>query len=302
MKLSGTATSKDKLAQYEDVSSYQKALAAELGVEGSYGIVEAEASVKVETAVQNALEKNSVIGKQETYRPLYLIRLADFTEATADYLDDVARVYSREMSMGRFVANYGTHVISEVHVGGRLNVQVRMSSCMSRSARQKALSTAVCASASNGVASGGVCADVSVSKDDENKLQTTVEDWDVVVEGGDPSKCASKTSCDKEAWTASVNSAADLQILSLKLSELTKFIPNMTHREFMEQGLKYYIGNQSLKVVKPTSPPGVDLCAPTVAPATTTKPEKELSSSKLGAYVGRLTILAVLSTFLSFRG
>jgi len=299
VQLSGTATSETKLAQYEDVGSYQAALSAELGVYGAYGVYEAEASVKVEAAVQSALARNQVIGKQETFRPLYLIRLADFTEGTEEFVDDVRRVYDGEFSMAHFIANYGTHAIREVHVGGRLNVQVRMSSCLSTEDRQRALSSKVCASQNTPGAGVGGCADVGLDDATTKRIENSIEDWDVVVEGGDPSHCASKTACDGAAWLQSVDGHGDLQILSIKLEEITDYIPNMAHRSFIANGLKEYIGNQSKRTSGTTKPPA-DLCSET--PSATDSPTEELSGVEPAADAGRLSLAVVISVFLSFAG
>lgn len=297
VELSGTATSNTKLAQYEDIGSYQASLAAELGVYGAYGVASAEASAKVEVAVQTALAQNSVIGKQETYRPLYLIRLADFTRGTEEFRGDVSLTFHGGMSMEQFIANYGTHVIQEVQVGGRLNVQVRMSSCLSSAERQKALQSKVCASYDAGAASAGGCAELGLDEATANKIENSIEDWDVVVEGGDPATCASKTACAGAAWLQSVNANSDSQVLSLKLRELTDYIPNTTQRAYIAQGLRYYIGNQSqsLRSQLSTPRPPADLCAS--GTPTTAEPQDTLSGGQHLAIASYFNVVIAICTF-----
>merc|ERR1711879_347403 len=111
----------------------------------------------------------------------------------------------------------------EIQVGGRLNVQVKMSSCLSSSERQKAVQAKACASYQTPGAGGGGCAEGSLDEAEQNKIENSIEDWDVVVEGGDPSTCATKNDCDGRGWLQSVSVDNDLQVLAVKLTEMTQF-------------------------------------------------------------------------------
>jgi len=259
--LSGTATSEIKLAQYESMGAYQRAAAAELGVYGSYGATSVEASAKVEGAVAKALERNNVLGKQETFRPLYLIRLQGWAWPEQLFEDDVARVIAGTLTTNEFVRTYGTHVIAEVQVGGRLNVQVQMSSCLSSAERQKAIEAKVCASTETPVAGGGGCAAASYDDAEQQKIENSIENWDVTVEGGDPSTCATKNDCDGRGWLQSVTVDNDLQVLSVQLREMTEYIQE-EHREAMRNKLKDYLEEVALQksAAQVTQAPDANLC------------------------------------------
>merc|ERR1712113_999500 len=136
-----------------------------------------------------------------------------------------------EAAAERFLATYGTHMITEVTMGGRLSIQTTADACVSSAEAERQAEGKACAAYNAAVSSVEACASGSVSQGESSESSSKASTCNLKVEGGDISKCKAGSCgsgmCDNDAWVNSIGQ--EYQRLS-PLSFQLEALPDMIRR------------------------------------------------------------------------
>jgi len=141
-------------------------------------------------------------------------------------LTDKQKSEARHLYADKWFERWGTHMISNVVMGGELVWTTTSSACATEQETKMYVDTQVCAGGTSGVAKVDGCAgfaqDDAVLKSESLSSATCT----LQVRGGDTSKCGSgdcnTSPCDVEAWKASLT-PENAAPISFELSDVMKF-------------------------------------------------------------------------------
>merc|ERR1711879_1114760 len=113
-----------------------------------------------------------------------------------------------EAAAERFVNLYGTHIITEVTMGGRLSIQTTADACLSKAEAERQAEVEACGAYDAKVKSVEACKSGSISQGESSETSSKATSCNLKVEGGDISKCQAGTCgssmCENDAWAESV--------------------------------------------------------------------------------------------------
>lgn len=259
---SRTATDSSITTNFEDTRAVQTANSLSADVKAAYGVADASVSMKVSDSYEAAWKSSKVRSERKFEQGRYKMQLKNdqgqFTrqflyriwKAFRDYSENDDTVegvpqWATEMA-AVLVAEFGTHVITEVEMGGRVTVVVETSSCMSSDARTKAVEGQVCGGVKT--ARAKVCAGGATSDSTSSKTVSGVEQWSVGVEGGSRSVCT-KDTCDFDTYAASVNEDT-AEIIAVKLSEITSFLDLKKPVQMWNQEKSLVMDDDKIRLLK----------------------------------------------------
>merc|ERR1712007_2730 len=151
-------------------------------------------------------------------------------------LDESSGDATIEAAAERFMNLYGTHMITEVTMGGRLSIQTTADACVSKAEAERQAEVEACGAYDAKVKSVEVCKSGSISQGESSETSSKATSCNLKVEGGDISKCQAGTCgssmCENDAWVESVGE--EYQRLS-PLSFQLQAIPDVV-RQFNVNG------------------------------------------------------------------
>merc|ERR1711874_410200 len=120
---------------------------------------------------------------------------------------------------------FGTHLIIEVTMGGRLSIQTTADACMSKAVAEQQAEAEVFGA----YTAIEACASASISQGDSSETNSKASSCALKVEGGDIQKCLAGTCgrhmCDHDAWVNSMGQQFQwLSPLSFQLAPLPELL------------------------------------------------------------------------------
>jgi len=238
--LTNTQVEASSTRSYQTMREWQRDRSGSVSGSGNYGVKNFEGSVAVSTSVKNSFENKKVRSEREYSQARYKVKLAEsgltFARQFLHFLDDNlrftcggdqdARECWKEVVAPNFVEEFGTHVIHEVTMGGRVTAVVESESSADATLRERDVNAKMCAGIDMKVKSVSGCTEAGQTDSSSQSSQSAFDGWDVLVQGGDRGVCT-KTACDMDAFAESVDLPARLEVIDAKLQPITYYIKKL---------------------------------------------------------------------------
>jgi len=219
---------------YKDLNTFKEDRAAALNIKGAYGLKSGSAAIKGGDSVKTSLQNDKQFTEFTNLYKKYSLRMQTSFQPTAPVkeavkIDESSGDQTIDAAATRFLATYGTHMITEVTMGGRLSIQTTADACISSAEAERQAEVEACAAYNAAVSSVEACASGSISQGESSESSSKGSTCNLKVEGGDFSKCqAGKCGsgmCDNNAWANTVGQEYQrLSPLSFQLQALPDLI------------------------------------------------------------------------------
>merc|ERR1719161_1241516 len=134
-----TVSTDSSSSSYSSLDEFARKRAADLNIEGSYGIKSGSAAIEGGDSIKTSLSQNMQVTEFSNMYPKYSIRgypseggSPQFTAFLSGFDENRATPQQLKEKARQFVEIFGTHMISEVTMGGRLSTQTKSDACLSK--------------------------------------------------------------------------------------------------------------------------------------------------------------------------
>lgn len=243
---------------FSDKYSYQRAIAVSLGIDTSEVTKagpSAAASMAVSSEFSTTIKSNNVRIERKFEHLLYSIQYdPDDLFYTRQFEYDVMKLfhskgnkYLSENDVELFIGKYGTHIITEVTLGGSATMIQENSACSTEEERSLMFKSNICARLETGLHSEETqetgsdkdeheidCKSnnklgVDVSSGESSSVKNGESSWSIKIEGGDRSLCT-KEKCDLYSYEKTIG-LDNAEVIDFKLKDISFILSAHRPRE-----------------------------------------------------------------------